>query len=86
MFDEFWAAVLASGSGLRRPPGAGCLVIIAAALEAPTAVPGFDDIAVMVETIEQRGRHFGVREDARPFTVTMIEVRSWSRLTRWNRN
>jgi hypothetical protein len=43
-------------------------VIVSAALEAPTVVAGLDDIAVVGETIEQRGRHLGVTEDARPFT------------------
>ena len=39
----------------------------AAVLEAPGLVAGLDDLAVMGETIEQRGRHFRVAEDARPF-------------------
>jgi len=43
------------------------LGIIAAALEAPAVVSGFDDVAVVSEAIEQRGRHLGVGEDARPF-------------------
>jgi hypothetical protein len=32
-------------------------VIVFAALEAPTVVSRFDDVAVMSEAIEQRGRH-----------------------------
>jgi len=47
-------------------------MIIAAALEAPTVVPGFDDITVMGQAIEQRGRHLGVSEDARPFSESKI--------------
>jgi hypothetical protein len=31
-----------------------------AVLEAPAFVAGLDDVAVMGETIEERGRHFGV--------------------------
>jgi hypothetical protein len=41
------------------------LGIIAAALEAPAVVSGFDDIAVVSEAIEQRGRHLGVTEHRR---------------------
>ena len=42
-------------------------MIVAAALEAPAVVSGFDDVAVVSEAIEQRGRHLGVGEDAWPF-------------------
>jgi hypothetical protein len=34
--------------------------------EAPAGVAGLDDFAVMGQPIEQRGRHLGVAEDARP--------------------
>ena len=56
-------------------------MIVCSALEAPTVVAGLDDIAVVGEAIEQRGRHLGITEalghspNAR-FVVTMIEVRS----------
>src|SRR6202034_2089876 len=43
-------------------------MVVSAAFEAPTVVAGLDDIAVVGETIEQRGRHLGITEDARPFT------------------
>jgi hypothetical protein len=43
-------------------------VIVGSALEAPAVVSGLDDIAVVGQSIEQRGGHFGVTEDARPFT------------------
>ena len=43
-------------------------MIVSPALEAPTVVAGLDDIAVVGEAIEQRGRHLGITEDARPFT------------------
>ena len=42
-------------------------MIVATALEAPAVVSSFDDVAVVSEAIEQRGRHFGVGEDAGPF-------------------
>ena len=38
-----------------------------AVLEAPTYITGLDDIAVMDQAVEQRGGHFGVAEDVRPF-------------------
>jgi hypothetical protein len=44
-----------------------------AILEAPGLITGFGDFAVMHETIEQRGGHFGVAEDARPFTEGEIQ-------------
>jgi hypothetical protein len=43
-----------------------------AVFEAPTFVAGFDDVAMMGETIEQRGRHLCVAEDARPFAEVQI--------------
>ena len=43
-------------------------VIVGSAFEAPAVVAGLDDVAVVGQAIEQRGRHLGVTEDARPFT------------------
>ena len=43
-------------------------MIVGSALEAPAVVSGLDDIAVVGQSIEQRGGHFGVTEDARLFT------------------
>jgi hypothetical protein len=42
-------------------------VIVSSALEAPTVIAGLDDVAVVGQAIEQRGRHLGITEDARPF-------------------
>ena len=42
-------------------------MIVSSAFEAPAVVSGFDDIAMMGQTIEQCGRHLGVGEDGRPF-------------------
>ncbi len=42
--------------------------MLGAVLEAPAIVAGFNDVAVMSEAVEQRRRHFGVDEDAWPFT------------------
>ena len=38
-----------------------------AVLEAPALVAGLDDLAMMGETVEQRGGHLGVAEDGWPF-------------------
>src|ERR1700730_4215729 len=43
-----------------------------AVFEAPALVAGFDDFAVMRQSIEQRGRHLGVCEDARPFAEGQV--------------
>jgi len=42
-------------------------VIVGSALEAPAVVAGLDDVAVVGQPIEQRGRHLGVSEHAGPF-------------------
>jgi hypothetical protein len=39
-------------------------LIIVAAFEAPAVVAGFDDVAVVDQTTEQRGGHLGVAEHA----------------------
>ena len=39
----------------------------ASVFEAPAGVAGLDDVAVVGQAIEQRGRHLGITEDARPF-------------------
>jgi len=41
-------------------------VIVVAAFEAPAIVAGLDDVAVVGQAVEQRGRHFGVAEHAGP--------------------
>ena len=43
-----------------------------AVLEAPALVAGLDDVAAVGEAVEQRGRHFGIDEDARPFAESEI--------------
>jgi hypothetical protein len=35
--------------------------------EAPGLVAGLDDFAVMGEAVQQRGSHFGIAKDGRPF-------------------
>ena len=42
-------------------------MIVVSAFEAPAVVAGLDDVAVMGQPIEQRGRHLGVAEHAGPF-------------------
>ena len=43
-------------------------MIVVAAFEAPAVVAGLDDVAVVSQAVEQRGRHLGVAEHAGPFT------------------
>src|SRR5437016_3040628 len=45
---------------------------VVAALEAPTVVAGLDDIAVVGQSIEQRGRHLGITEYALPFAEGQV--------------
>jgi hypothetical protein len=40
---------------------------IVAGLETPAIVSGLDDVAVVGEPVEQRGRHLGITKDRRPF-------------------
>jgi hypothetical protein len=47
-------------------------LIVAAALEAPAVIAGFDDVAMMGQAIEQCGCHLGVAEHARPFTEGQV--------------
>ena len=42
-------------------------MIVVAAFEAPAVIAGLDDVAVVSQTVEQRGRHLGVAEHAGPF-------------------
>ena len=40
--------------------------------EAPALVAGFDDVAVMGESVEQRGGHLGVAEHAGPLRERQV--------------
>lgn len=42
-------------------------MIVVSALEPPAVVAGLDNVAVMGQSVEQRGGHLGVAEHARPF-------------------
>jgi len=46
--------------------------LLCAVLKAPAFVTGLDDVAVMGETVEERGRHLWIAEDARPFAEGKI--------------
>jgi NADPH:quinone reductase-like Zn-dependent oxidoreductase len=48
-------------------PRAKAPLVLGNALEAPAVVAGLDDVAVVGQAIEQRGRNLGITEDARPF-------------------
>ncbi len=50
-----------------------------AIFEAPALVAGLDDVAMMGEAVEERGRHLGVAEHARPLAESEVggdDVRS----------
>src|SRR3954447_26580521 len=53
----------AGGSAVRNGTGP----VSSAVFEAPALVAGLDDLAVMGQSIEERGRHLGVAEHGRPF-------------------
>jgi hypothetical protein len=38
-----------------------------AVFEAPALVAGLEDLAMVREPVQERGRHLGIAEDARPF-------------------
>ena len=62
------ARVAAAGRGCGGDARAGSLPQSSdAVLEAPALVAGLDDVAVVGQTVEQRGRHFRIAEHARPF-------------------
>src|SRR6266566_7155773 len=42
-------------------------MIVVAAFEAPAVIAGLDDVAVVGQAVEQRGRHLGVAEHTGPF-------------------
>ena len=42
-------------------------MIVVAAFEAPAVIAGLDDVAVVGQAVEQRGRHIGVAEHTGPF-------------------
>src|SRR6516164_1330991 len=65
------ARVVGAGRGCGDGASAGCLIVVAA-FEAPAVVAGLDDVAVMGQAVEQRGRHFGIAEHARPFPKRKI--------------
>ena len=57
------ARAVGAGWGCGDGASAGWDLIVGSAFEAPAVVAGLDDIAVMGETIEQRGCHLGIAED-----------------------
>src|SRR4029079_16841871 len=61
----------ARGVGAGRDCGDGasasCLIVVAA-FEAPAVVAGFDDVAVMSQSVVQRGCHLGIAEHAGPLS------------------
>src|SRR5271156_5341130 len=67
--------MMVSGSGVRQVPGfllCGFGGFRRAVLEAEAGVSGFENVAAVSETIEQRGRHLGVAEHAGPLAEAEI--------------
>src|SRR5580704_13378000 len=73
-FDPLWRRVLAVAIapselvGVAETARARVVVIVGSAFEAPAVIAGLDDVAVVGQAIEQRGRHLGITEDAWPFS------------------
>ena len=67
-FRTISARAVGAGRGCGDGASAGCGVIVGPAFEAPAVIAGLDDVAVVGQPIEQRGRHLDVAEHTRPFT------------------
>ena len=47
-------------------------MIVVAAFESPAVIAGLDDVAMMGQAVEQRGRHLCIAEHAGPFAEREI--------------
>ena len=47
-------------------------MIVIAAFESPAVIASLDDVAMVSQAVEQRGRHLGVAEHAGPFSEREI--------------
>ena len=47
-------------------------MIVVAAFESPAVIAGLDDVAMVSQAVEQRGRHLCIAEHAGPFTEGKI--------------
>jgi hypothetical protein len=71
----------------------GCVIVVAA-FEAPAVVAGLDNVTVKGQAVEQRGRHLGVAQYARPFPERQVgddddegalsSPMGWVRSVRWS--
>ena len=62
--------MMVSGSGVRQVSRfllGGFSGLRRAVFEAEAVVSGFEDVAAVGETVEQRRRHFRIAKDGRPF-------------------
>ncbi len=48
-----------------------------AAFESEAVVSGLDDVAVVGQTVEQRGRHLGIAEGARPSELRLVVMEAY---------
>src|SRR6266481_3785922 len=65
------ARAVGAGRGCGDGASAGCVIVVAA-FEAPAVIAGLDDVAMVGQAIEQRGRHLCVAEHAGPFAEREI--------------
>src|SRR3981081_3558137 len=65
------ARAVGAGRGCGDGASAGCVIVVAA-FEAPTVVTGLDDVTVVGQAVEQRGRHFGVAKHTGPLSECEI--------------
>jgi hypothetical protein len=66
------AVAAGRGCGSGKCAGSSWEIGSDAVLEAPAFIAGLDDVAVVGEPIEERGRHFRVAEHARPFAEGQV--------------
>src|SRR4030081_3583431 len=65
------ARTVGAGRGCGDGASAGCVIVVAA-FEAPAVVTGLDDVAVVGQAVEQRGRHLGIAKHTGPLSECEI--------------
>src|SRR4030081_412035 len=61
------ARAVGAGRGCGDGASAGCVIVVAA-FEAPAVVTGLDDVTVVGQAVEQRGRHLGIAKHTGPLS------------------
>src|SRR5260221_9330530 len=65
------ARAVGAGRGCGDGASAGCVIVVAA-FEAPAVVTGLDDVTVVGQAVEQRGRHLGIAKHTGPLSECEI--------------